>query len=295
MKRFIVLGSTGMIGSEVSRVAKQKKMNMLEISRGAEISFDVEAGSFDHFAKRLNLTSDDWLVNCIGWIPQKATRDEQEDIRVATLLNTKLPEEISQSRAKLGFNWIQIATDCVFKGDKGNYQEGELKDGDDLYAVSKIAGEKLSLGAMQIRCSIVGPDKKNNSGLYSWFKSAVKDESVKGFLNHHWNGVTSTAFARLAVSIFENDLRTPLDQHWFPKDQVNKYDLLRLFADQLGYDKSRVKEFRTEISINRTLATRNEEANQRLWKLAGYESIPSIEELCQEFITVDKQLCWDCG
>jgi dTDP-4-dehydrorhamnose reductase len=206
------------------------------------------------------------------------------------LLNTKLPEEISQSREKLGFNWIQIATDCAFKGDKGNYQEDDLKDGEDLYGVSKIAGDKLSRGSMQIRCSIVGPDKKTSSGLYSWFKRAIKDGTVKGFSNHHWNGVTSTAFARLAVAIFENDLRSPWDQHWVPQDQVSKYELLQLFADQLGYEKSQVEEFQTETSINRTLATGNQEANKRLWKLAGYGSIPSIEELCQEFIEIDKQL-----
>ena len=290
MKRFIVLGSSGMLGSEVARVAKQKKINLLEVSRGGEINFDAESESFDHFAKSLKLTSDDWLVNCIGWIPQKATRDVEENIRLATLLNIKLPEEISQSREKLGFSWIQIATDCAFNGDKGNYQEDDLKDGNDLYGVSKIAGEKLSHGAMQIRCSIVGPDKKTNSGLYSWFNSAIKDGSVKGFSNHHWNGVTSTAFARLAIAIYENGLRTPMNQHWVPKDQVSKYELLRLFADRLGYEKSRVEKFQTEMSINRTLATGNQEANKQLWKLAKYERIPSIEELCQEFIEIDKQL-----
>ena len=290
MKRLIVLGSSGMLGSEVSRVAKQKKLNLLELSRGEEISFDAESESFEHFAERLNLNSDDWLVNCIGWIPQKATYDAEENIRVATLLNTKLPEEISQSREKLGFSWIQIATDCAFKGDKGNYQEDDSKDGDDLYGVSKIAGEKLSRGAMQIRCSIVGPDKKTNSGLYSWFKRAIKDGTVKGFSNHQWNGVTSTAFAKLAVAVFENDLRSPLDQHWVPQDKVSKYELLQLFADQLGYEKSRVEEFATETKIDRTLATQNQETNERLWKLAGYESIPSIEELCQEFIEIDKQI-----
>ena len=290
MKRFIALGSSGMLGSEISRVAKEKNLNLLEVSRAGEISFDAESESFDHFAERINLTSNDWLVNCVGWIPQKATKDAEENIRVATLLNTKLPEEISQSREKLGFNWIQIATDCVFKGDRGNYQEYDAKDGDDLYGVSKIAGEKLSVGALQIRCSIVGPDKKTNSGLYSWFKSAIRDRTVRGFSNHRWNGVTSTAFARLAVAIFEHDLRTPLDQHWVPKDQVSKYELLELFADQLGYEKSRVEEFQTETTIDRTLATRSQETNKRLWKLAGYESIPSIEELFQEFIEIDKQL-----
>ena len=290
MKRFIALGSSGMLGSEVARVAKEKNLNLLEVSRAEEISFDAESESFDHFAERINLTSNDWLVNCVGWIPQKATKDAEENIRVATLLNTKLPEEISQSREKLGFNWIQIATDCAFKGDKGNYHEDDPKDGDDLYGVSKIAGEKLSRGAMQIRCSIVGPDKKTNSGLYSWFKSAIKDGTVKGFSNHYWNGVTSSAFARLAVAIYENDIRAPLDQHWVPRNQVSKYELLRLFANQLGYEKSRVEEFQTETSINRTLSTGNHEANKRLWKLAGYESIPSIEELCQEFIEIDKQL-----
>lgn len=290
MRRLIILGSSGMLGSEVSRVAKQKNLNLLEVSRSGEILFDAERDSFDDVAKKLDLTSDDWLVNCIGWIPQKAAKDARENARLANVLNTKLPEEISKSKVELGFNWLQIATDCAFDGSRGAYRENDDKDGKDLYSLSKIEGEKRSRGSIQIRCSVIGPEKSTMFGLYSWLKNTIDEKKVKGYSNHFWNGVSSTAFAKLATSMFEHDLRSPMNQHWIPSDSVSKLELLRFFALNLGYEESRVHSHRTTKSVDRTLSTLDAKKNSELWRLAGYRTVPDIAELCREFIDIDKRL-----
>jgi dTDP-4-dehydrorhamnose reductase len=290
MKRLIVLGANGMLGSEVVRIAEVNSIPVVAISRSSEVPFEAESMEFEQVARKLGLSESDWLVNCIGWIPQKSSGDKNEDKRLAALLNTNLPHQLSRAKAQLGFNWIQIATDCVFKGDRGKYSESDTKDAGDLYGLSKIAGEELSKGAIQIRCSIVGRDTRTSSGIYSWFKSVSSKGPVNGYTNQHWNGVSTTAFARLSIGTLKNNWTTPVSQHWLPRDAVSKFALLELFAKSLGLTPSGVAPVQANDSVNRILVTEHQNASDVLWELAGYSKVPTIAELCQEFIAADRKL-----
>jgi len=290
MKRLVILGASGMLGGEVARMAKLTGIPFLAISRDSEITLDLETMAFEQLGRQLNLCENDWLVNCIGWIPQKPSGDLAKDIRLANLLNISLPDQLSTSRAQLGFNWIQVATDCAFQGTRGSYSEADVRDAEDLYGSSKITGEGLSQGAIQIRCSIVGRDSRTSSGLYSWFKSVARRGQVKGYVNHFWNGVSTTAFARLSIGMLQEDWGESMNQHWIPSDSLNKYELLQLFAKTLGLEPDVVIPVEADASINRTLATVDQNASDSLWMLAGYSEVPSIHELCQEFIEADTKI-----
>jgi len=290
LKRLIVLGANGMLGSEVSRVARESGLKVIEVSRSSYVPFEAESMDFDQVAIELGLGDTDWLVNCIGWIPQKSSGDEVADAHLAELLNTSLPDQISRSQKKHGFHWIQIGTDCVFDGKSGGYTELSPKNGTDLYGRSKIAGEALSDGAIQIRCSIVGRDDRTHSGIYSWFKSSIQGGKVSGYTNHRWNGVTTTAFARLAVGLVSQNWTQPMDQHWIPQDSVSKFDLLALFASSLGEKPGEVQRTAANETVDRELGTVNPEVNSQLWAIAGYPEVPTIESLCKEFIKIDREL-----
>jgi dTDP-4-dehydrorhamnose reductase len=290
MKRLIVLGATGMLGSEVVRIAEVKSIPVIAISRGADFPFDAESMDFEQVAEKLSLSESDWIVNCIGWIPQKSSGDKRKDKRLATLLNTTLPDQLSRAKSQFGFNWIQIATDGVYKGNAGDYSEADLKDAEDIYGLSKIAGEGLSGGAIQIRSSIVGRDARTTSGLYSWFKSAASKAPVNGYVNQHWNGVSTTAFAKLSTGMLLDNWTKAISQHWIPSSSVSKFELLALFGKSLGLRPGEVVPVQATDSVNRILATEDQSASDDLWKLAGYPTVPSIDDLCKEFIAADRKL-----
>ena len=290
MTRIVILGSTGMLGSEVLRVAKKSGIEHLAISRSTEISFDAKQSSVEQLAMEVHLNENDWLVNCIGWIPQKSSGDIKKDSAQAELLNTSLPEQLSEAKSQFGFNWIQIGTDCVFEGNTGRYSEDDVMDATDLYGQSKIAGEQKSEGVILIRSSIVGRDQRTSSGIYSWFKQAISGGPVSGYSNQVWNGVSTTAFAKLSVGLAKASWTEPLLQHWIPEDSVSKYELLSLFAKELGLDEGLVLPVDTAPSVDRTLTTTNRSRNNELWGMAGYKPPPSIAMLCKEFIAIDQKL-----
>jgi len=282
MKRVVVLGSTGMLGQQVSKTAAESGLVVLPISRSTKVSFNFPQDKIRDLSESLNLGPQDWLVNCTGWIPQKASPSQDRNARAAISLNSSLPAEISEARKDFGFNWVQIATDCVFSGSKGCYNEGDVKDAGDLYGLSKIAGEEKSDGAIQVRCSIVGPDEKSHAGLFSWFQSESKLRPVPGFIDHRWNGVTTKAFSRLVAGMVESDFVETGSWHWIPKDNVSKFELLTLFARKLGLPGSAVFEEHSERPLNRTLSTLHESQSILFWHLAGYAQVPTVAEMVED-------------
>mgnify|MGYP000700571026 CR=1 FL=1 len=270
-----------MLGSEITRVATEKGVPLVEVSRSRGIFFDAKLGDFSALAREIGLGPEDWLVNAIGWIPQKTKNDPKKDAEDARVLNTELPSSISRSREEFGFNWIQIATDCVFSGGEGDYSEHSLMNAKDTYGISKIDGERCSHGDIRIRCSVIGP-AKDQFGLFEWFKSeSLKGQTIPGFTNHVWNGVTSHAFAKLAVGLMATGHSASLLHHLVPNDKVSKYELLTLFGAKLG-STAQIRGTLASESVDRTLTTVQPELNEKLWRLAGYASVPKISALVHE-------------
>jgi dTDP-4-dehydrorhamnose reductase len=287
--RLIVLGSSGMLGQQVARESWIAGIETVEVSRGAPWQFDYGVSSFADLSEALELGRDDLVVNCIGWIPQKKSSSEIRNQQDARRLNVDLIAEIAMAREKLSFRWLQIATDCVFSGEHGSYSELDDKSPIDLYGETKAEGEQLMSGASVVRCSIVGPDGNHRSGLYEWLKGAPRNSSVQGFTNHLWNGVSTLAFSRLAIGLARTYELEPFVQHWIPSDSVSKFQLISAFAHHLGRFDISISPSEEGANRDRTLSTVDRARNRDLWLLAGYKSVPVIEELLDEFIAHDKR------
>lgn len=247
-----IIGYTGMLGSMVANTWD-----------GQFRAFG--RGELDAEQPRINPFSDyDWVVNCIGIIKPYCDNVERA-IRVNALFPYYLPE-----------NTIQIATDCVYSGDKGNYVETDLHDATDVYGKTKSLGEAPHI--KNLRCSIIGPEVKNHISLLDWF---LQQKEANGFTNHLWNGVTTLHFSKIVQGAIREGIELPQLQHIVPADKVTKAELLRIIAK--AYEKDiPVKDTEADIVIDRTLSTNNPELNLRLWQAAGYKNPPTIKEMVTE-------------
>lgn len=278
-----------MLGQEVSRQAKVAGIETLEISRKSGFEWDYFLHPFATLARSIEMRESDVLVNCIGWIPQKSSGDPQLDTDQAQKLNVDLISEIQDHQIRLGFGWIQILTDCVFDGRAGGSSETTLHSPVDLYGRTKSAGEEKMSGALKIRSSIVGPDKNQGSGLFEWLRGQPVGAEVNGYENHFWNGVSTLAFGRLVTALAIKDLVIPGTQHWIPRDSVSKFELLSFFRARLRRDDLTLRRLTIGQTLDRTLVTNSREKNSRFWELAGYNEVPSVEQICYEFIDLYKR------
>lgn len=279
-RRAIVFGARGMLGSKVSHVL-QPSLEVVQIGRGCRIEFVVGKDSLVEVDKAIGFCESDVFINCLGWIPQKSNVGSR-DRSAAVLANALFPAQLSELASERGSHLIQIGTDCVFSGNRGAYSENDKPDAFDLYGRTKVLGEFASTDSMILRSSIVGLSANNKHGLLEWFLSHEPGAQVTGYLNQFWNGVTTNAWAKVVKAVIELQKFEPLTQHLVPKDSLSKFELLKLTQKIFQREDVLLSSGDSHYTLDRTLTTSRTSQNVELWKAAGYDGPPTIEQLLLE-------------
>lgn len=200
----------------------------------------------------------------------------------AIKVNAVFPLCLARSIQGTNTRVIQIATDCIFSGAKGNYKEKDQGDPVDYYGKYKYAGEVQMPGIHHLRCSIIGSELTGNVSLMDWFLSHADGDQVDGYSNHLWNGITTLHFAKICQGIIGNSVVLPHLQHVIPAGIISKAVLLKNI-NNLYRRRIVIKPVKTPKAINRTLATGNPGLNKQLWDMAGYTKPPTIPQMLSEF------------
>jgi len=257
MKRVLILGSTGMLGSMVYGYLK-KNPQFTVVGTDRE-SFDAEA--FVRGVAQKASFKVDYVINCIGVIKPFCKDNDPAGVQRAIAVNAMFPHRLAEHAKKAGAKTIQIATDCVYSGQKGSYLESDTHDALDVYGKSKSLGEVFNKSLLNIRCSIIGPEIKNKVSLLEWFLAQPEGSELNGFAHHRWNGVTTLQFAQICEKIIERGAYERLLEispvhHFVPNSTVDKYELLGMMGEVFGR-KHPVKRV-TDIGppVDRTIGTK---------------------------------------
>ncbi len=272
--KVVILGSTGMLGHEVAKIISANIANTICVNRDI---IDAEHCSVNEL-KQL-LTNIDWVINCIGIIKPYIHDNNMHEIRRAILVNALFPHILAQAVEGSKVKVIQIATDCVYDGMQGKYIETDLYNPTDVYGKTKSLGEICQNGFINLRCSIIGREIKNKLSLLEWFLNQPYDAEINGYINHLWNGITTTAFARICLGIIQNNISDFMIQHIVPADILSKAQMLHIFKECYNRNDIKIKDIDASTRIDRTLKTLYSERNRLLWKSAGYVKIPTIKEM----------------
>ena len=249
MKKILVLGITGMLGSMIYNYLKKNPSFSIAGSHRGEKNeyFNETSDNIYFFDSQKDISSQvetiikqfepDYIINAIGIIKPHCMDNDMKGVYNAITVNSIFPHELSKVVNNLDkdIRIIQIATDCVYSGKKGNYNESDKHDALDVYGKTKSLGEVISDNFLNIRCSILGPEIKGKLSLLEWFLSNPKGASLKGFAHHKWNGITTLQFAKLCEDIISNNEFDHLRSlspvlHHVKNSTVNKFELLNLLA-----------------------------------------------------------------
>jgi len=295
-----VLGGSGMLGSMVvdflSRDHSSEVIATVRASRLLEEFQDRCRGvewrllDADH-CTLVDLTNVidgfEWVINCIGVIKPHIHDDNPVERERAVVVNAVFPHLLARAAALTGAQVLQIATDCVFSGQRGQYMEHDRHDALDVYGKSKSLGEVPSDKIHHLRVSIIGPEPLRHVSLLDWFLDRPKGSSVQGYTNHRWNGITTLHFARLCHGVITRQLRLPRVHHVVPIDTVSKAELLGSVAENYQRGDIEVRASEAPATVDRTLATSDSILNRRLWEAAGYPQPPSVARMVEELAQFD--------
>lgn len=219
--KIIVFGSTGMLGTYCVKFFKQKGYTVLPVDREM---LDLTS-SHENILNFLisNVSSVDVIINAAGVIKQRNT-----DIGDMYKVNTIFPHILSKFKMENGCNVIHITTDCVFSGKDGYYNESSLPDCEDDYGKSKLLGEAPNLSI--IRTSIIGEEINNKLSLLEWCKSK-REQTVYGYVDHYWNGVTCLELCKRINYLLEYEAFWEGVSILHSPEIVSKYNLINMISN----------------------------------------------------------------
>jgi dTDP-4-dehydrorhamnose reductase len=284
-----------MLGHKVAQLLGASNHEVFLSSREANngsvrncVSLDVLKNPEKRLEEIISDISPEYIVNCIGVIKQQVNEKNLDDRLNMIKVNAEFPHLIAKQVSGTKIKVIQIATDCVFDGELGDYTELALHTPNDLYGSTKSIGEIESSNFSNLRCSIIGPEMQSHKSLLSWVINQDREAKISGYINHSWNGITTLAFGNLVLGIIKNDIWRNGTFHVIPANKLSKYELVRDIAQVYERQDLEISRFETEISVNRTLNTINTEYIENLWFAGGYSEVPTIEFLITELRKFEK-------
>ena len=172
------------------------------------------------------------VLNAVGIVKQLAAAHAAIP---SIAVNSLWPHLLAEACAARGARLVQVSTDCVFSGVRGDYGEEDDPDAHDLYGRSKLLGEIVDRDdVLTIRTSIVGWQLGQPTGLLGWF-AAHRTEPLKGFRRAVFSGLSTRALAEVVRDVVVPD--PSLHGLWHVSaDPIDKDSLLRRLATRLAWD-----------------------------------------------------------
>lgn len=191
----------------------------------------VSAENFESVANALTTAEPDVVVNCIGIVKQDAAaKDRYQSIAV----NSLFPHQLARACAARDIRLVHLSTDCVFNGRRGNYQEDDTADAEDIYGRTKWLGELDYDHCLTIRTSMIGRELRGCHGLVEWFLSQ-RGKKVRGFKRAIFSGFTTTALSEIIGDVIANP--DALHGVWHvAAEPISKFDLLSMVKQAFQLD-----------------------------------------------------------
>jgi dTDP-4-dehydrorhamnose reductase len=193
--KILILGHNGLLGNTVLKYFKSKKYEI--------IITDLRWPDND-FKSFISEQKVDYIINCIGVIPQKKPNDELYD-----LVNYQLPVWLDSLNIKV----IHPDTD---EPDDNPYGLAKRKAREDINKNTKI-----------LKASIIGFEKNTQFSFLEWFLHSEK--SVSGYTNQYWNGITTLEWAECAEELMNNWDKFNNVTILSNPDCLSKYEILLMF------------------------------------------------------------------
>lgn len=197
-RKVLVLGHRGMLGSMAVSYFSVRGDDVVTL----EGRFSV--AQRDSFLEGLRGLNADVVVNAIGAIKQKV--NDAPDLLMANAVLPLLVRAAMPPEALL----VHPSTDCVFQGTHGRYCVTDPPDATDWYGLSKALGETVGAhpGTLVVRTSVIGPESHGvPSGLLGWFLAHGDGETLPGYENHFWNGLTTLEWCRFVSEQLDVQMR----------------------------------------------------------------------------------------
>jgi dTDP-4-dehydrorhamnose reductase len=215
----------------------------------------------------------------------------EKDPDLALRINVDVPRMLAESCQKAEVRFLHISTDSVFDGTRGNYDEDDPAAPLNVYARTKLEGEKAvfdkMLDALVVRTNFVGFSADGQTGLAQWIiRDLSAGKRISGFSDVIFAPLVANDLARILFQMMDANL-TGL-YHVAGSTPVTKLDFARKLARELELDESLIQPARVADArlaaprpLNTSLSSGRAETDLGTTMPSIDESIATLGELAR--------------
>lgn len=285
----LVTGASGLLGASLVMLAQEQgrqvvglyhrhavnlpgarllQVDLTEESKIREILEELRPASVIHCAAQTNV---DWC---------------EEHPEATRRINVAASATIAQITAQRQTPLIYISTDSVFDGFAGNYSESDQPSPLNVYAKSKLEGEREVVArnplAINARVNIFGWNVQNKQSLAEWILGQlVRNNMVHGFTDTIFSPILANDLAEILLTMLDRKLSGIY--HVAGSEAISKYEFARRVATRFGFDAGMIVPSCLAESGLKTPRPRNTSLNtQKICSALG-RSMPSVDSGLRRF------------
>jgi dTDP-4-dehydrorhamnose reductase len=289
-----VTGASGLLGACVLESAVERGLDAIGLCHqhvlrdpGLKI---VSLDLTDHEATRKLLFElrPDAIVHCaaatnVDWCEEHPAETEAINVRATAAL--------AETAALINARLIYISTDSVFDGVKGGYLENDEPAPRNVYAQSKLAGERETLrfhssagvcSAIVVRVNIYGWNAQDKESLAEWALGRIeKGESVPGFIDVFFSPLLVNDLAPVLFDLLQHDMSGLY--HVTGSERISKFEFARKVAATFGFDPKLVTPCCIRDARLKAARPRDTSLNTEKIRLATGRAMPGVDAGLQAF------------
>jgi dTDP-4-dehydrorhamnose reductase len=284
MKRILVLGANGQLGSDIVKVfSDSENMDLISFYRK---NLDVE--ETDSIKHKLNEYSGvDYIINCTSY----HKTDECEDfVEKSFKVNSVAVLEMVKFCSERDIVFIHISTDYVFGGDKKKpYKEEDYPNPLNVYGNTKLAGEffiknyceKYFILRVSSLFGVAGSSGKGGNFVETMIKFAKEKIPLKVIANQFMSPTHTLDVARAIKILIDKDINNYGLYHVCNSGFCSWYEFTKTIFELTSID---VDLSKTSYEEYNTKAKRPKYSVMGNSKISKYYKMPEWEEALKEYL-----------
>ena len=282
--KVLLTGASGMLGKMILKELNvQEKYEVFTVSRTElEISdnhFINDIGDQNQLIHVLRSCQPEIVINCAAYVNLNFCEKNHNE----TMLLHQHAVSILSSYASVQ-SLYYISTDSVFDGQRGNYEEGDVVNPLNYYALSKLRGEseacKNAKNSFIIRTNIFGFNSTTGNSLFEWaYQNLSTGNNINGFTNVYFNPLYVGDLSKMIISFMQMNCSAGI-YNFASNQYISKYTFLFKIAEVFGFNTELIRPIPLDVSQITSIRPLNTTLNTNKINNLGI-NVPNID-ICIE-------------
>ena len=282
MEKVLIIGGSGLLGSKISELFQEAFATYNTRQIPGKNTFKLDISDRDSLKFTLDKLEPDAII-----VTAALTDVDKCEIHpeMAAKVNTEPFKYIVSYLKQKGGRLIQISTDYVFSGEKGNYRENDERKPVNVYGKTKMEAEDIIINSginfTLVRTSgifgISMATGKNN--FFMWLYSSLRDgKEIRLVTDQVYSPVLNSILADAIHEIYEREINGII--HFSSLDAISRFEFGTMVANIFNLNKDNIHSAKMEDMPWRAKRPKNSSlSNDKAIKMITKKPITVAQEL----------------